>query len=691
MKYQPLFYILALLAIDVTPIVAQTNQPTTELNQVIVTATAISKYRPESTTSATFTDTPSEKVPVTVDVLTKDFIRDRNVKDLDQLLSYEPGVSTGGRTMMSRTAGRYTVRGMPGNEVYLNGAVPASVATGVWLDPNVLERVEIIKGPVGGGYGGQTVSTSGGYGAGGLVVLRTKQADLHDDFGGIESRTSVGKNLWGERIIGDINRHSESETMAVRLPFALSAEQPFWSPSNAKPGQSFTLSPSLTFQPSDKLKFGVDTLMQYSDRPAYQGISLLDGQPNRTYGYHWDRNIAEVTGLDLRDYFSSFSILPWVEYQPKEEWTIKAGGGFSWSHLKFHHFGPNSTGPSKRAPYEASYFDQIYRQYSAYIHNLYTLETHGVKQTFLIAGDYIGKDQQGRSSFQSVARPTLLNPENITPTATYLQKFGIVLQDEIEWWRFTALLGLRGDYHISANHNKAQTLSPRGGLSFRIADWLIPFANVSLTRAPNYGYYRNANDTSTELTSEWNAIQYEAGIRIAPVEKLWVTASAFQIDQNNLATTVQNKTTEEGSIRSRGFELNATGDITENWSLFAGYTYLDYENRKSGARFDRYPPNTIALYTTYKAKFLYNTVWGFGWRYKDGWLETIRGETTPAGSNVKSFNAFDLSVDVPLGEALALRFAIRNILDKQYVESARNLQSFPGEPRTFELTLRYNF
>ncbi|MGN0827271.1 MAG: TonB-dependent siderophore receptor [Kiritimatiellia bacterium] len=663
----------------------------TELQQIVVTAAAISKYRPETTYGATFTDTPSERVPVTVDVLTEDFIRDRNVKDLDQLLSYEPGVSTGGRTMMSRTAGQYTVRGMPGNEVYLNGVVPASLATGVWMDPNVLDRIEVVKGAMGGGFGGQTVSIPGGYGAGGMVVLKTKRAELDDNFGRLESRTSVGKHLWGERIIGDWNRHNESGKVAIRLPFALASEQTFWAPSDAKPGQSFTFAPSVTFRPSEELTFGVDTLMQYSDRPAYQGISLKDGQPNQAFGYHWDTDIAEATGLDLRDYFATFSVLPWIEYRPTEAWKIRSGGAFGWSHLKFNHFGPNSVGPTQTNPYEASYYDTIYRQYSGYVHSLYTLETGPVKQTIFVGGDYIGKDQQGRSTFQSVATPTLLDPDTITPTSAYLQKFGLILQDEIEWWRFTALAGLRGDYHISANHNHAETLSPRGGLTFRIFDWLIPFANVSLTRAPNYGYYRNSTDTSTELTSEWQAIQYEAGLRVSPVEKFWITASAFQIDQNNLASTVQNVTTEEGSVRSRGFEVNASGDLTEDWSLFAGYTWLDYENRQSGAHFDRFPPNTIALYTTYRARFLYDTVWGFGWRYKDSWLETVRGEMVPQGSNVKSFSAFDASLDIPLGETCALRLAIRNIFDKRYVESARNLQSFPGEPRTFELTLRYNF
>ncbi len=103
---------------------------------IVITAAPLPKYRVASNDSGLLVDLPSEKAPFTVDTLTEDFIRERNVTDLDQLLALQPGIYQGGKTMMSRNAGTYTIRGFGRNEV-LMGGVPVSGGAAIYMDPSL--------------------------------------------------------------------------------------------------------------------------------------------------------------------------------------------------------------------------------------------------------------------------------------------------------------------------------------------------------------------------------------------------------------------------------------------------------------------------------------------------------------------------------------------------------------------------
>ncbi len=678
----------AVVQADVT-----TNAPT-ELEKVVVSATSISKYRTDTVRSATLTDMPPEQLPVVVDVLTEDFIRDRNPTDLDQLLTFVPGVYQGGKSPMSRTSGQYTIRGMSGSEALLNGTIPLGNGPGTFLDPAILERVEIAKGPVGSTLGGQT-QTLGAYGAGGSVILYQKRPQPLA-FQTAEARASFGENLQRYRITADINEPLVDEKLLGRVPVSVDISHPFWLPSGYRWGESYTMAPSFILQPSETLRIGLDTLFYYADQPGYQGILVKDGKP--APGFDWDTDLTEK---NMRDRYSLFSIMPWAEWNATENWMLRGGGGFSWNKTDYNQIGPPSLSTSTN-PYDLQDGTSMNRRYNGYLHSIYTLDTEPVRQAILVGVDTLYRDNNtwGRTS---VGGLPLATP---TKSSASLQKYGFILQDQADFYEdLHALIGARYDYHISANDNTGDGISPRVGLSYSVLEWLIPFANVSYTEAPNFGYYRKYNDPSTELTDTWSAWQYEAGVRVSPAEGFWISASVFQIDQDNTPVLISGSGAtasygSEGETRSRGFELSATGNLTKNWSVFGSYTYIDYKDITAGTDFDRFPPNALSLFTTYRIEELFNgTVVGFGYRFRDSWLQTEQGRPVkldPERYRIESANVFDFSVEIPIpkgwffGES-SFSFAIKNIFDDRYIESARNLQCFPGDPRTFELALRCRF
>ena len=135
---------------------AGTNE-VADLGTVVVEGSALSRYRPETVNGATFTDLPPELLPTVVDTLTEDFIRERNPTDMNDLLRNVPGIETGGTSLMVRQPGAFSIRGMGGTEPAFDGIIPVGRGAGLFMDPYMMERVEVVKGPVG--------SLSGGMGA----------------------------------------------------------------------------------------------------------------------------------------------------------------------------------------------------------------------------------------------------------------------------------------------------------------------------------------------------------------------------------------------------------------------------------------------------------------------------------------------------------------------------------------------
>ena len=99
------------------------------------------------------------------------------------------------------------------------------------------------------------------------------------------------------------------------------------------------------------------------------------------------------------------------------------------------------------------------------------------------------------------------------------------------------------------------------------------FANAARTSAPNFGYL---DENGKELTDSWRTDQMEFGFRVSPVDKVWFSASWFDIIQNNTPVAIDgytNRYYSDGSKRAEGVELSLNGEITKNWSSYLSYTY----------------------------------------------------------------------------------------------------------------------
>lgn len=676
---------------------------------VVVTAAPLPKYRTETTDAGTLVELPPERSPFTVDSLTEDFIRERNATDLDQLVTLQPGIYQGGKTVMARQAGTYTIRGYSGSEVLLGG-VPLAGGVATFLDPTLLERVDIVKGPVGGAYGAQMGSMTDLMGAGGTVILQPKRASFEEDFYDFLLKGAYSKAS-GTRLkfATDVNQVFVDERLAVRVPMAYEWREPGWAPSDAGHGTTFSAAPSLSLRVADRLEAGLDLFYQYSDQPAFQGVRTLYGKP---YGSGWDDTYTRP-GDRMR--FQTFGGTFRLDGDVTDWLTLRTRLSFFQTENRYDYRGPYSNvgfdpDPTSNKRYEWGAGDRLARTFYAGQDAIFKFDTWGVDHQFLVGVSTTVKESQGWSGFTSTGRGGTITEENYLETIkasgysdTRQQKVGFNVQDLLEWHGLSVIAGVRADWHDSVNHVHEWTFSPRFGISYDIleAGRAILFANVSLTETPNFNYKRWPDNTGSSpsdyLDSTWRAVQKEAGIRVNPTGSLWLTGTVFRIDQSNAPIAMDNDVTgegyysDDGKTYSQGVELSASGDITDNWSIYLAYAYIDYYDKTNGLRFDRFPPHAVSLWTSYKAPWFYDAVFGFGARWRDDWMMTFRGQ--PAGEDqiAKRLLTFDASLDFPFTENFSLGLAVRNIFDSRGVESARNLQAFANDGRTFELSLRFRF
>ena len=124
------------------------------------------------TVSATRQADEVSKVPATVSVHTRAALDQQNVNDIRDLVRYEPGVSAGGAGNRAGTTG-YNIRGIEGNRILtqVDGVeVPDSFFNGPYaqternyVDPEIVKRVEILRGPASVLYGSSAIGGAVSY------------------------------------------------------------------------------------------------------------------------------------------------------------------------------------------------------------------------------------------------------------------------------------------------------------------------------------------------------------------------------------------------------------------------------------------------------------------------------------------------------------------------------------------------
>ncbi|WP_408590162.1 TonB-dependent receptor [Novosphingobium sp.] len=193
-----------------------------------------------------------------------------------------------------------------------------------------------------------------------------------------------------------------------------------------------------------------------------------------------------------------------------------------------------------------------------------------------------------------------------------------------------------------------------------------------------------------EIGTKWNLFG----------EGLSLTLAAFHAETSNARATDANGTVAFiGNKRIKGIEFTFSGNITERWNVFGGYTYMDSTivsggmtattvgstvylapAANNGKRFPNTPEHSFTAATTYKvsealsvggnAAYMGKVYGG----YAD--LRTVSGGvlvvSKPIDRYVPAYWRFDLNAKLRLNSRVELQANINNLFDKRYYDKAYN-------------------
>lgn len=299
-------------------------------------------------------------------------------------------------------------------------------------------------------------------------------------------------------------------------------------------------------------------------------------------------------------------------------------------------------------------------------------------------------------------------------------QWGLYMQDQIRWNRWTASLNLRHDWSSStADTRNPQTSAPatsakqeehawtgRAGVVYSFDNGVSPYFSYATSFEPLLG---TSSDGSPFKPTKGK--QYEAGIKYQPSG--WnglFTAALFDITQSNVRTSVTDmpgQYRQLGEVRSRGLELEAKFRPLPGLNVVASYTYQDVETTKDmpattgGASNEGKTPyltpaHQAALWAdyTFGSGQLNGLTVGAGLRHVGAtWADTSNTTRVPSYTLVDAMLKYDLGRMTPSLNGATVALNIKNLFDEPYVAgcAGRLTSCYWGYGRTALATLTYRW
>ncbi|WP_416051493.1 TonB-dependent receptor [Cupriavidus basilensis] len=192
---------------------------------------------------------------------------------------------------------------------------------------------------------------------------------------------------------------------------------------------------------------------------------------------------------------------------------------------------------------------------------------------------------------------------------------------------------------------------------------------------------------SIELGTKWDVLR----------KRLALTAAIFRVETTNARIILEDGLPAmAGNKRVDGIELGFSGNVTDQWAVFGGYTHLKSELRNNGGSgaafgasnghsFPNTPSDSFSLWSTYQ--FLPNlTVGGGAYYVSKVWGSEARNNWVP------SYWRFDAMAAYKLNKNVTLQLNVMNLADKVYYNQAypaHYASIAPGRAAVFNVNLRY--
>ena len=714
------------LGLSVTDNGALSVYPLVETGALNLGATTVSAHQAEEgrgpvdgfvatrSATATKTDTPILEIPQTINVVTADQVEVQGARDLTQALRYTPGLSTNGFTDRNTIADEITSRGFAPTLLYLDGAyLPSAGSLGgaPQIDPYTLERIEVLKGPSSVLYGQNQ--------PGGMINLVSKRPSTD-----AKHQIKVGT--------GSFDRYNlafdftgpldDAKTLSYRLLGVgnTGSEQVDHTEDSRK-----LLAPSVRWAPNDSTELTVYAQLQRDDGLAdYQALPAVGSLYRNAQGNKVDRD-AFLGDSKWNDYKRDQYVLGYQFSQAfNDVMTYRQSLSYIDVDDRYKGFYLNRfVTVGGVADTHASRTKLDWRQQNS----SYTFDNHlqsdfatgSLQHTLLVGLDYrhFTRKYQGYNLYGSEVID-LYNPSNYrttgVPTLTtkwdnLVKQTGLYVQDQIKLDNFILTIGGRQDWakvennDLLANSRVAQNdnkFTGRVGLTYVTSFGLAPYISYTESFLPSVG--TTAPERGGKAFVPVTGKQYEVGVKYQPNDSTLLTASVFDIKQQNVLTgDLQNQEyqVQDAEISSRGVELEAKSSFNAI-DLIASLSYLDAFYSKSnysdkGNRSQAQAPWAASVWADYHftGAALHGLTLGGGARYtgkNNG--DAANTFKTPSFVIYDATLSYDLAALDPSFKGVSTSLNVQNLFDREYVSSCNySFGCYYGQQRTAALEVKYDW
>lgn len=604
---------------------APDRQETITLSEFVVDSTTDRGYVATNVISASRIPLPLRDLPLTITVLTEQFLEDFNTLDLNDALRYANGAR---KAFETETA--YYLRGQRVNYQLRNGFARYDFTPAVNI-----QRVEVVKGPAAILYGLTF--------PGGVMNYVTKQP-LFRNFEELGVQFGSYDFLRGTL---DVNR-TFSDSVAVRV---IASRHEGGSFTKDDPNEMETFAPSLIFRPTERTVISLD--YEYAKRrdnqfPFARPYSVFAGS-NRVR-YPLDVLPADASaGPDGAKVQYSRAFTAAIEQKLGRAFTLRLLYNYSWreeTEIKHDLFLVPPTTRLSTGQIYVNNFRNWDENYQAEI--VGTVETGPVSHRLLAGVQHFDRLFLRR---QRTARPEFVRPANLlnlppvpstsfyndsvyTPinyTGASMAKLpGYYVIDTMSLMR-DRLFVLAGARYSEIKQSNPRTgtrdlsqdrWSPQLGVNFRALDAVSVYGLFSESLQPNGS---NTNPVGWGPQGAFDpqlGEGFDLGVKFSVLgDRVSGSLAYFEVARTNvpqndpvLTSQFRAATGLGGNVRilsgeetTKGFEMDLAVSPTPNWQIVLGYQYVgfaevtgDANPARLGLELTGVAPHEVRLYTRYE-------------------------------------------------------------------------------------------
>lgn len=692
------------LFLTALPVQAQDQSDVIELMPIIIQnklqySGAIDGYLAPATETGVKSGVALADVPQSITVVTSTELEDRAPRQIEDSIAYVAGVLPSPWGMDDRYD-QFSIRGfdMGPYALYRDGLSQKALSFSAFtVDPYMIERVDVLRGPAGVLYGSND--------AGGMVNMVTKRPVFEPL---AETKLSYDSN--GNASVGFdwSNTLNEEGTLAARITGKVrdGANEI----EDSENDRSF-LSAGITWAPSDDTSL---TLLAHVQRDSLTPLLIVP-----------------INGEDIDDSWGSIPDDFAYEQSPYNKFeTEQQSIGWEFTHnfnadLVFNQrmrYAHQTTDYHSLDFYGATedgltYYAFINEEEAETIgldNNLEWTSTLGnALNTLTVGGDYQHSHYKVTQyldyTFYTVSYddPSLdfavVDPALSSRTKTTYVEKGVYLQDHLDFGQGTKVTaGLRHSWFdtetkdlLNDTEDSQDNSATTGmiGLTHEFANGLTPYISYTEGFTQNVGTTIDGDVLDPSESSQW-----EIGLRYAPSADLMLSAALFDLRKTNVKEYDTDDATwtsfkQSGEVKSQGIELEARGRLTDTLQGVFSYTYLETEVTKStdstliGNENSFAPNHQASLWLDYDAaQFAPGLKIGGGLRYVSSYYATQSNARTTDG-----YTLADLSLSYELSD-YTVDLGVTNLFDKDYYSFCYDSYGCSkGEGRVISLELTREF